>query len=200
MVENEVVLRQKNVNGFDVQIKLVNGRELKISRKNRKTNQSYSVDILSLTNKSKKTFFIAWKWLFSSIGFIAILLLSFKLLPFYLVVNKDMYLSAILLTCILGSSFCIIFFWKKTSRFLVFYSRGLHVPIITLKIGQPSKELFSSFVSIVEKRILKFSNHMDIDKDKQLTGEMKMLRRLSDVGVINKKDYEKYKAKLLQRY
>ena len=41
---------------------------------------------------------------------------------------------------------------------------------------------------------------MDIDDEKQLTGEMKMLRRLSDQGVISKKDYENAKTKLFSGF
>lgn len=37
---------------------------------------------------------------------------------------------------------------------------------------------------------------MNVPEDRQLTGEMKMLRRLSDDNVISKADYEKAKAKL----
>lgn len=41
---------------------------------------------------------------------------------------------------------------------------------------------------------------MDVAEDKQLTGEMKMLRRLSDDGIISKKDYEKAKTKLFSGF
>ena len=41
---------------------------------------------------------------------------------------------------------------------------------------------------------------MNVPEDKQLTGEMKMLRRLSEEGVVSKADYEKAKAKLFSGF
>ena len=60
--------------------------------------------------------------------------------------------------------------------------------------------MLSDFITAIEKRIKKFRSHMDVSDEKQLTGEMKMLRRLSDAGVISKKDYEKAKAKLFSGF
>lgn len=200
MAESEIVFRQRNTVGFDVQVKLVDGRELQVLNKGKKSEQAYSVDILSLQDKSKKIFSIAWKWLIASISFLVVTLLLLKMLPAYLDTNKNLYLGIILLVGFTGTIFGFIKFWKLTSQKQIFYSRNAHVPIVTLCTGKPSKKTFSSFIELIEKRIKKFRNHMDIDNDKQLTGEMKMLRRLSDDGIISKKDYEKAKSKLFSGF
>lgn len=200
MAENELGLKQRNSLGVDIQIKLVDGRELQVANKGKKTNFVYSVDILSLQDKSKKTFCIAWKWLISSISFLLLMLILMKVLPAYLGGNKNLYLSIILLTGLLGSTFCFFQFWKRTSVKQIFYSRNAHVPIIVLSVGKPSKKNFSYFINGLEKRIKEFRSHMDVDEDKQLTGEVKMLRRLSDEGVVSKHDYEKAKSKLFSGF
>lgn len=200
MADKEFVFKQRNTLGYNIQIKLVDGRELQVTSKGKKAAQTYSVDILSLQDKSKKTIFIAWKWLISSISFLLIMLFLLAFLPAYLDTNKNLYLGVVLLTGVIGSVFCLVQFLKYTSRQQVFYSRKAHVPIIILSAGKPSKKSFSSFIDFIEKRIKKFRSHMDIDEDKQLTGEMKMLRRLSDEGVISKKDYEKAKSKLFSGF
>ena len=41
---------------------------------------------------------------------------------------------------------------------------------------------------------------MEIAEDKQLTGEIKMLRRLSDENIISKKAYESAKSKLFSGF
>ena len=197
MAENELVLKQRDALGFDIQVKLIGGRELQILSKGKKPELNYSVDILSLQDKSKKTLFIAWKWLFSSIIFFLLMLLLLNILPDYVEENKNIYLSVTLLIGMIGGLFCVIKFWKFTSVKQVFYSRKAHVPIIILSAGKPSKKIFRSFIGSVEERIKQFRSHMDINEEKQLTGEMKMLRRLSDNGFINKKLYEKAKTKLL---
>lgn len=200
MAENELVLKQRNSLGVDIHIKLVDGRELQVANKGKKTNLVYSVDILSLQDKSKKIFCIAWKWLISSISFLLLMLLLMKVLPAYLGDNKNLYLGVILLVGVLGGIFCFFQFWKYTSKKQIFYSRNAHVPIIILSAGKPSKKNFSYFIKRLEKRIKEFRNHMDVAEDKQLTGEVKMLRRLSDEGVISNHDYEKAKAKLFSGF
>jgi len=200
MAENELVLKQRNSLGVDIQIKLVDGRELQVANKGKKTNLVYSVDILSLQDKSKKIFFIAWKWLIFSISFLLFMLLLMKVLPAYLGDNKNLYLGVILLVGVLGGIFCFFQFWKQTSKKQIFYSRNAHVPIIILSAGKPSKKKFSYFIERLEKRIKEFRTHMDVAEDKQLTGEVKMLRRLSDEGVITNHDYEKAKAKLFSGF
>jgi len=200
MVETELVIQQRDASGFDVQVKLIDGRELQFLSEGKKSELNYSVDILSLQVKSKKIFFIAWKWLFGSIIFFLLTLLSLKILPDYLAENKNIYLSIALLIGMIGGLFCAIRFWKSTSVKQVFYSRKAHVPIIILSVGKPSKKIFLSFINSVEKRIKQFSSHMDLSKERQLTGEMRMLRRLSDIGFISKKSYEKAKAKLFSGF
>ena len=200
MAENEVVLKQRNSLGFDIQIKLVDGRELQVVRNGKKIKHVYSVDILSLQDKSKKTFFIAWKWLIAGISFFLFTLLMLKVLPAYLGNNKNLYLGIILLAGVLGGILCFVQFWKHTSKKQIFHSRNAHVPIIELNAGKPSKEIFSAFVNAIEQRIKKFRDHMTIAEDKQLIGEMKMLRRLSDDGVISKKEYENAKTKLFSGF
>jgi|LGOV01.1.fsa_nt_gb hypothetical protein len=200
MAENEYVLKQRNVSGCNIQIKLVNGRELQVLSKGKKSEKSYSVDILSLQDESKKYVLIAWKWLLYSIGFFLIMLLLLKVLPGFLNTDKNLYLGIVLALGVIGSLTSFILFLKKSSKKQIFYSRKANVPVVILGAGNPSKKLLSDFVAGIEKRIKKFRNHMDVSEEKQLTGEMKMLRRLCDAGVIGKKDYEKAKTKLFSGF
>lgn len=200
MAGSEIVFRQRNTLGLDVQVKLVDGRELQVLNKGKKSEQAYSVDILSLQDKSKKTFSIAWKWLIASISFLLVMMLLLKVLPDYLDANKNLYLGVVFIVGLTGTIFSFIKFWKFTSQKQIFYSRNAHVPIVILCAGKPSKKTFSSFIDSIEKRIKKFRQHMDIDQDKQLTGEMKMLRRLSDDGIISKKVYQVAKTKLFSGF
>ena len=200
MAENEVVLKQRDTRGFNVQIKLVDGRELQVLSKGKNTEQAYSIDILSLKDKSERVLSIAWKWLFASICFTLVMLLALKYLPLYLESNRDLYLSSILVIGMIGSLFCFIKFLARTQRKQVFHSRNAHVPLIVLKVGKPSKKRFSYFIKTIEQRIKKFRKHMNLEEDKQLTGEMKMLRRLCDDGVISKANYETAKAKIFSGF
>jgi hypothetical protein len=200
MAENEVVLIQNDNLGFNVQIKLVDGRELQVLKTGKKNEQRYSIDILALQDKSKKVFIIAWKWLVASISIFLVMLLLLKFLPPLLNENRNLYLGIILFTGLVGSIFSLVRFWKYTARKQVFHSLNAHIPVIAFNIGRPSKQVFSEFIANLEKRITKFRKHMDLAMDKQLTGEMKMLRRLADAGIISKTDYEKAKTKLFSGF
>lgn len=200
MADVDVVLNQNDKLGFNVQVKLVEGRELQILKSSKKQEQRYSIDILALQDKSKKVFIIAWKWLLASLGFFLVMLLLLKFLPQVLGAHRNLYLGVILFSGIIGTILCFIQFWKHSSRKQVFHSRNGHVPVIYFSIGKPSKQEFTQFITNLEKRIKKFRSHMDLAMDKQLTGEMKMLRRLSDAGVISKEDYEKAKGKLFSGF
>ena len=200
MAEKELALKQSDTRGFTLQIKLVENRELQLVKTGKKAEQSYSVDILSLQDKSQSVFSVAWKWLAASAIFFLVMLLLLKILPGYLTDNRNLYLGLILLFGIIGSIFCFIQFWKNTSRQQIFFSLNGHVPIIILSKGKPSKTEFQEFISGLEKRIDAFRKHMNLSDDKLLVGEMKMLRRLSENGVIKTDDYEKAKAKLFSGF
>jgi hypothetical protein len=200
MAENDVSLKQRNSHGVEVQIKLVDGRDLHVLTKKKKSKQRYSVDILSLQDKSKKTIFVAWKWLFTSVVFFLLTLSLLKVLPAYLNENKNLYLAIILFSGGLGVILSFVQFWKHTSRILIFRSRHAHIPIITLRVAKPTKEIFSTFVDSVEQRIKKIHEHMNLPEDKQLVGEMKMLRRLCDENIITKKEYESAKSVLFSGF
>lgn len=200
MAINELNLTQRNMNGVDVNVKLIEGRQLQVSNKAKSSTDSFSVDILSLKEKSSAKFLIAWKWLLLSIGMFLVSLLLLKVLPQYLNDNRNLYLGMILLFGTLGVILSFVKFILSSSRQQIFYSHNANVPILSLKINKPSKKEFSAFISQLEKRINKFRQHMNIDEEKQLTGEMKMLRRLSDEGVISKAEYENAKSKLFSGF
>jgi len=196
MTENELVLKQHNSLGLGSQIKLLDGRELQVISKNKKKQKSFSVDLLSLQDKSKAVVVIAWKWVAVAISFLLVTLLFMKILPDYLTDNKNLYLGIILFAGLIGCILSFIQFWKYSYRKKIFYSKNAHVPIIELFVGKPSKKIFSEFISEVESQIKSFSKRVKITEEKLLIGEMKMLRRLSDNGIISKKMYEVAKIKL----
>lgn len=200
MAENEVSLKQQDPQGIELHFKLVNGRELlvasKSKSKSKKVKQVYSVDIISLQDKSKKIRCVSWKWLIASISFFVLMLVLLKFLPVHLAENKNMYLAAVLLIGVLGTVTCLSQFFKKTSNKQIFYSRNALVPIVILSVNKPNEKIFSSFVESVEKHIGIAQEKHKISEEKQLAGEMKMLRRLSGETIISEKAYESAKNKL----
>lgn len=200
MAENEISLKQRGPFGLDIHLNLLSGRELQVTTKGKKQNLVYSVDILSLHNKSKNILFISWKWLATSVSFFLLMLLLLKFLPPYLDTNKNLYLAIIILVGLLGSFTCIVQFFKKISNKKIFFSRNANVPIIILSANKPNKKDFSSFTNTIEKHIITSQENNKLTEERQLSGEMKMLRRLSDQAIISKNAYESAKSKLLNNF
>lgn len=200
MAENEFSLKQRSPSGLDIDLNLLNGRELQIKTKGKKQNQVYSVDILSLHNESKNILFIAWKWLAISVSFFVSMLLLLKFLPPYLDVNKNMYLAIIMIVGILGGITCLVQFFKKSSNKQIFSSRNANVPIIVLSVNKPNKNNFLSFINTIEKHIINIQENNKLTEEKQLSGEMKMLRRLSAQAIISKNTYESAKNRLFNNF
>ena len=204
MAGKEISLTQKDVDGTNVQIKLIEGRELQVVKTGKKIKHHYSIDILSLKDASKKTLSIAWKWLFFTIIILILTILLVKILPQYIPEtigkNRKHIPGIILMSGLIVTLFCFYKFFRRTGRKQVLYSRNANIPIIALHIGKPSKKAFTDFMISLEIRIKQFRKHMNVPMDKQLTGEMKMLRRLADEGIIKKGQYEKAKSKLFSGF
>lgn len=203
MAGKEISLTQKDIDGTNVQIKLIEGRELQVVRSGKKLKHHYSIDILSLKDASKKTLSIAWKWLFFTIFILILTMLMVKILPQYIPETSgknNNVPNIILMSGLLVTLFCFYKFLKLTGRKQILYSRNANIPIIALVVGKPSKKIFTDFMISLEIRIKQFRKHMNVPMDKQLTGEMKMLRRLADEGIIKKSQYEKAKSKLFSGF
>ena len=185
---------------MEIQVRLFDGRELQYVARTGKSKQSYSIDILSLQDKSKNVFIIAWKWLAIAVAAFLLTLGLLVILPPVLGENKNLVLGLVFLAGVVVSIFSLIRFFKNTSRRCIFYTRKAGVPVIRLYTGKPSAKAVQAFTDKVEQRIQKVRAHLNIDEDKQLTGEIKMLRRLSDSGIISKKEYEAARAVLLSGF
>ncbi len=200
MADEMPLIKQSGASGMEIQVRLFDGRELQYAARSGKSKQSYSIDILSLQDKSKNVYMIAWNWLAIAAATFLLMLGLLVILPPVLGENKNLVLGLILLVGTVVSIFSLIRFFKNTSRRCIFYTRKAAVPVISLYANKPSAKALQAFVDKVEQRIKKIRSHLNIDEDKQLTGEMKMLRRLSDSGVISKKDYEAARAVLLSGF
>ena len=203
MSSTELVLQQVTSDDFVVNVQFVNEREIRVIRKNkrgRQKEQAYMIDALSLGEGSKRMMRWGWKWFVTAVVFMLITLLSLKFLPPLLGENKNLSLGLILFAGIFGVIGSLVMFWKKTSRRQVFHTLNGKVPIIELHVGRPSKKEFNEFVKAFETMIEDIRSKFQVDEDKLLTGEMRMLRRLSEEGIISSEQYEKAKKKLFSGF
>lgn len=176
---------------------LLRGRELEISRQQRRGRQIYKVDLLALRTPSERRVSIAWKWWLAS-------LMSFVMTVALVLSLSHLQLdSYALLTGFLGvivSVVLSILSWKKGSRKQVFYSRHSGVPLVSLYLGKPNKAEFQKFILHLESSIESLQKEFNLTRDQELAGELRTLRRLNEGGVVSLEDYEESKEVLFQKH
>lgn len=181
-------------------IQLLDDRALRIRETRNKRQRDYSIDLLALDPNSQRRFAWCWPWLIGSGLTLFGVLVLFWLLPYYLPGAADGYL---LLTLVLGSLLTIgqlYLFWKYSSRQRVFLSRHANIPLLKLWINQPSRNEFEQFVQYLEQRIAELGEDFELSRQQQLSGELRMLRRLSKNQVIAHAQYAQAKEKLFGRF
>ena len=78
----------------------------------------------------------------------------------------------------------------------VFVSRLARVRLFDIHIGKPNHRAYKSFLGKLNQSLTKARQFWNLKPEHQVAGEMRMLRRLSEEGVIKQSDYENAKKKL----
>lgn len=194
----KVEIIQEEVKGKALSATLVKERELRIENAlNRKTIK-YSIDVVALKDESQKKVLLGWKWFVAGLVVILVSFLIPTLLSSFFPESLISYL--VYLLGVLAGAGCFYMAWKATSVKHIFYSRNANVPLVELFTGKPSKKEFSDFVNKVEQSVRAIQDKMNLSMKNQLAGEMRMLRRLSEEGVVSPIDYKKAQADLLSKH
>lgn len=191
---------QTGQSGRRQKIQLLDDRALRIREKRNNRQSDYSIDLLALDPHSQHKLALCRPWLIGSVLTLCGVLFMFWWLPHYLPGKADGYL---LLTLVFGSLLItgqLYLFWKYSSRQRVYVSRHAGVPLLKLQVNQPSRNEFEQFVQHLEQRIAKLDEDFELPTQKQLSGELRMLRRLSNSQVIAHAQYAQAKEKLFGRF
>lgn len=198
MADDSIAIHQKWAPGLSVKVTLINGRELHVEKKVKNHKTKYSIDLLALEDVSQQKKILGWKWFVA--GWVAILsmILCLSFLP--MLGESMLYMTSVYVVGFGVGAGCFFKAWKDTSRKQVFHSRSSNIPLIELAINNPSKKAFSDFINRVEELIQSSREGLVISSNNQLAGEMKMLRRLSEEGVLSASVYKKARAGLLNQH
>lgn len=198
MTEEVMEIVQDSGKGKTLSAALIKERELRVENAlNRKTIK-YSVDVVALNVESQRKMVLGWQWLVAGLVVLLITILGPLVSP--LISSEALYST---LFYVLGGAAtigCFFMAWKATSIKQIFYSRNANVPLIELLAGKPARKEFSAFIAKLEESIAAVQQKMDLSIKNQLAGEMRMLRRLSEEGVLSAVDYKKAQADLLSMH
>ena len=198
MADDSIEIHQQWAPGYGVKVKLLNGRELHVEKKAKPHRTKYIIDLLALADASQQKTILGWKWFVAGLAALLLMVLCLIFLP--MLDESMLYLAAVYVVGLGVSAGCFYTAWRGTSRKQIFHSRNANVPLIELAINNPSKNAFSAFINAVETRIQSSREGLVISTNNQLAGEMKMLRRLSEEGVVSMSVYNKAKAGLLNQH
>lgn len=198
--ELTVELEQVGPLGKKRQVQLLDNRELRIIEEQKRSSKEYSVDLLALDKRHRHKFYLSWPWLLAGLIILLLTWIAGSLIPQYAPDYATLLLILVVVTGGLLIAGCLYMFWIHSSRRQYFLSRHARIPLLELEFGKPSVKEFKHFIGYLEQRINALQEHFQLSSEQQLSGEMRMLRRLADKKVLGESDYQKAKSKLLKRF
>lgn len=197
-MKTKELLTQRGLFADERTFELKEGRYLFVDTKKLKRNTAYQLDILALKPKSKFRINLAWPWLVAAVVVVLVSYFSLEMLPKLFDINLENYSFPITLgTASLAFIFVILFF-VTSCRERVFVASNTNFPLVRLLVGKPNQKAYHNFLRHLEKRIQVLSKHIQLNNQQQLAGELRMVRRLSKIGVISERDYNRFKTRLMK--
>jgi len=176
---------------------LMDKGRLRVIRKTRLNQIDYLLSLNGLTQEPRRVVHMPWKWLF-----IALVGLVFGGLWFVLAaITGDMFANFRWPGLILGLSVAMLsvgIFFIKMERKDVFVSPHAGVALVEFVVNRPSKSQYREFIEMLVNAIQQNEAERGLSLQKQLAGEMRMLRRLKDEGVLDNDVYDQAKMSILQ--
>ena len=187
-------LHQQSKAGPPREFQIVDGKEIRITIGSAPKQQTYSVQLLALADKSHIKLHIAWGWLWLLI-ISAMALSGYWFAPSLLArlgTFEFSYAAGFSLTAILS----LVMFVLKLSRKRVFVSRLTGIELFDILISNPNHRAYKAFLNNINQSLNNARQFWNLKHEHQVAGEMRMLRRLAEEKIIKQSEYEKAKTKL----
>ncbi len=176
-----------------VQYLELNGDDkLRIVRKTRRHQYDYSISLKGISTESTRHVHRPWKWLGLALALLALSALYTWSTQFFSGVFANYWWSGLLLG-ISASALCLGVFLVKMEHKQVYLSPFARVPVLELLLNKPNRKTYQQFIAAFNAAVSS-AQETRLGKDKRLAGELKMLRRLRDQGVLESSHYDKAKA------
>lgn len=194
--KTSLTLQQKVKGNEERHFELKAGRELHVVHRKGNNRTKYAFSILALHDKARRIYHYQKRWLVLSVLMMVLMALvpigqpylPAPLAPYGLYLLAGLFFLAML--------FCLL--WVQTfHRRDVFYSVYTNLPLVEFWINKPSRHEYQAFISALENQIVQHRQEMNIAYEKQLAGELRTLRRVTEAGLLSESVYIAAKAKLL---
>lgn len=188
-------LHQQGSYGQQREYQIVNGRNIRVAIGSKSKHKVFNVPMLALSEKSKTHFHIAWAWLWLAV-FGGLAIPVYVMLKSYLGINTRILDFIVLAGLVLAVLIGIVMLAINFSRKRVFFTEYSKVPLFDILIGKPNHQSYKKFLASLESYLHKTRSDWGLKPEQQIAGEIRMLRRLANEGVISQKLYEEAKDKM----
>lgn len=188
-------LRQQGSYGQQREYQIVNGRSIRIALGSKGKPKIFTVPMLALAEKSKPRLHVAWAWFWLALsGLLAVP--AYLLLKSVLGLKSANYDFVIIAGLFIAALVGLVMLALNLTRKRVFFTAYSKVPLFDILIGKPDYQGYKHFLTVLEGCMHKSRAFWDLKVEQQIAGEMRMLRRLANEGVIPQKVYEEAKDRL----
>lgn len=179
-------------------LELFNDHYLSVaSRRLKKKQQQFKLEVATLNPEAKKVEDMAWHWLVAAV----LPLLACGYFLYYLFSGADS--SEILTTLaaiggllLLSGAFAVAF-WLGSVRQWVFQTRAAQYPLVQIPFRKRERKAAAEFAEQLEQAIRRTTEKKGYSDDDLFAGEMRMLRRLSESGILSDDIYDSAKKHML---
>ncbi|UCE89388.1 MAG: hypothetical protein JSW10_00665 [Pseudomonadota bacterium] len=198
MVQNATVsITQDQPLGRQCTYTIVDGAELHAQVSTRRRTRSYRFNLFALDPEGTREWLVDWRWLkiAGSTTSVAVLFALVAMLLPESVATIYLWSATMLFASltVLG----LVMFLLGTRRVQRFVSEFARVPMVDLQVGRPDKENYAGFVEALQEAIVAARANSGLSRENHLAGELRMLRRLQNEGVVPEATYEESKSALL---
>ncbi len=176
---------------------LFNDHYLSVRSKQGLSETKFRLEIATLIPEGKRVERPAWFWLATTL----LLLGVSGFLGFTLIVNPetiDLRIAAgAIAVLLLLSAYCFAVFRRKSEQLWVFETRSARYPLINIPYDRKCSDEATLFVVQLEKAIKRTTEQKHYNQDDLFAGEMRMLRRLTESGILSSDIYDTAKKNML---
>lgn len=191
-------LQQQNRIGQIREYMIAEGKELRIRAQGKFAHKPFAISLLALGEKSSYRIHFSWGWLIIAC-LIGALLGGYYFAADYYHFSIGIYEFIIVGLAGLAIVACIIVFFLTISRKREFYSLHSHVALFDIMVNKPNSREYRAFLAELQACIVKAREFWKLKPDQQMAGELRMLRRLVEEGVLEQGLYDKAKERLFSR-
>lgn len=176
---------------------IVNGKEIRIRMQGKFKQQLVAISLLALGEKSSYHIHFVWRWLILAIVGGMLLGGYFLASKFYGIGSDVIGFSVIAISSIvvlLG----LVLFGINISRKRIFYARNSHVPLFDILVSKPNLREYRDFLDSLQGYISKARQFWSLNTEQQLAGELRMIRRLVNEGILEQAQYDLAKERLFR--